>query len=179
VISLKVPENFNLLVTLRGQKGGTAGEEIVGLEETEMALSRYEGELRVIESDFPNVMMFDLNMDPLEAVNIIKNSPTTVISKVVPVEAVVRTRLDSIIEKVIALVSEKVEAGETFRVICDLRGRRYISSAGELVEAVSEALMERFPITESDEPDWIIQIEVVGDSTGVSVLKPHQVIKKE
>lgn len=175
---MKGPENFNLLVTLRGQKGSAAGEEIVGLEEVEMALSRYEGELRVIESDFPNVLLFDLNMDPLEATNIIRNSPTTVISKVVPVEAVVKTRLDSIIEKIMVLVSGKVEAGETFRVICDLRGRRYIKSADELIEAVSEALMERFPIRESDEPDWIIQIEVVGDSTGVSVLKSHQVIKK-
>lgn len=175
---MKGPENFNLLVTLRGQKGGAAGEEIVGLEEIEIALSRYESDIRVIESDFPNVLLFDLNMNPLEAANIIRNSPTTVISKVVPVEAVVKTRLDSIIEKIMVLVLGKVEAGETFRVICDLRGRRYIKSADEVIEAVSEVLMERLPIRESYEPNWIIQIEVVGDSTGLSLLKPHQVIKK-
>ncbi|MDI9614312.1 THUMP domain-containing protein [Methanothermobacter sp.] len=175
---MKVPESFNLIVTLSGQKGGPAGEEIVGIEEIEMALSRYEGELRVRDSDFPNVLKFDLDMDPFEAVNIIRNSPTTVISKVVPVEAVVRTRLDSIIERVASLVSEKVKAGESFRVICDLRGRRYIKSPEEVVEAVSDFLMERFPIKESEDPNWIIQIEVVGEATGVSVLKPHDVLKK-
>lgn len=175
---MKVPDDFNLLVTLSGQKGASAGEEIVGLEEIEMALSQYEGELRVKDSDFPNVLKFDLDMNPLEAVNIIRNSPTTVVSKVVPVEAVVRTRLDSIVEKILALASEKVKPGETFQVICGLRGRRYIKSPEEVTERVSEALADRLALKESDSPDWIIQVEVVGDETGVSVLRPGDVLKK-
>lgn len=176
---MKTPEYFNLLVTVCGQKGGVGGEELVGMEELELSLQEHESPLNIKDCEFPNVILIDVSMDPREAVKILENSPTTVISKVVPIEVVVRTRKDSILEKVIALAKEKTQPGDSFRVICDLRGRKYIKTADEIIEDLSELLMDKLSLKRDDSnPKWIIQVEVVGENTGISILKPDEILKK-
>jgi tRNA acetyltransferase TAN1 len=176
---MKPTETFNLLVTLKGQKDETAGEELLGIEEIEKALGNNENVLNVKESKFPNVVLIDLSMEPLDAVKMIGIAPTTVISKVVLIENVVRTRLENILEKVTILAGDRVVADDSFKVICDLRGRKYIKSKEELVEKISEELIEKFDLkTGVKDPDWIVQIEVVGENTGISMLNPEMILKK-
>ena len=151
----------------------------MGTEEIAMALQNYEIVLNIKESNFPNVILLDLSLEPLEAMKILENSPTTVISKIVPIESVVRTRLDSILEKVANLASDKVTSGDSFNVICDLRGRKYIESKDDLVNQISQELIEKFNLNpENKDPDWIVQIEVVGENTGISILSPDKILKK-
>ena len=151
----------------------------MGTEEIAMALQNYEIVLNIKESNFPNVILLDLSLEPLEAMKILENSPTTVISKIVPIESVVRTRLDSILEKVANLAGDKVTSGDSFNVICDLRGRKYIESKDDLVNKISEELIEKFSLNpENKDPDWIVQIEVVGENTGISILSPDKILKK-
>lgn len=176
---MKPTETFNLLVTLKGQKDENSGEELMGIEEIEMALKDNEKVLNVKESKFPNVVLIDSSMEPLDAVKMIGNTPTTVISKVVLIETVVRTRLDSILEKVDMLAGDRVVSDDTFKVICDLRGRKYFKSKDELVEKISEDLIEKFDLKSTNtDPDWIVQIEVVGENTGISILNPEMILKK-
>ena len=176
---IKPTESFNLLITLRGQKGEGAGEEAMGLEEIEMALQNEERVLNFKESNFPNVILIDLDMEPLDAVKLLSNASTNVISKVVIIEKVVRTRLESILEQVGNLASNRVVQGDSFKVVCDLRGRKYFTSTEELVEKVTEELVEKFNL-EANCPDldWVVQIEVVGENTGISVLDPEMILKK-
>ena len=144
-----------------------------------MALKDHEKVLNVKESNFSNVLLIDLAMEPLDAVKLIGNAPTTVISKVVLIEKVVRTRLDSILEKVIDLAGDRVVSGDSFRVICDLRGRKYIKSKEDLVERISEELIERFNLQyNGPDVDWVVQVEVVGENTGISMLNPEMILKK-
>ena len=144
-----------------------------------MALKYHEKVLSVKESNFSNVLLIDLAMEPLDAVKLIGNAPTTVISKVVLIEKVVRTRLDSILEKVIDLAGDRVVSGDSFRVICDLRGRKYIKSKEDLVERISEELIERFNLQyNGPDVDWVVQVEVVGENTGISMLNPEMILKK-
>jgi tRNA acetyltransferase TAN1 len=155
------------------------GEELVGTEEIELILQNYETVLNIKESKFPNVILIDLNMDPLEAVKIIANTPTTVISKVVPIEAVVRTKLDSILEKVVNIASDKVFSGDSFKLICDLRGRKYIKSKEELLGRITEELIEKFNLSaDGKDSNWVVQLEVVGENTGISILRPDKILKK-
>jgi len=144
-----------------------------------LALKYHEKVLSVKESNFSNVLLIDLAMEPLDAVKLIGNAPTTVISKVVLIEKVVRTRLDSILEKVIDLAGDRVVSGDSFRVICDLRGRKYIKSKEDLVERISEELIERFNLQyNGPDVDWVVQVEVVGENTGISMLNPEMILKK-
>ena len=164
---------------MQGQKDVNAGEEVVGIEEIELALKEHEKVLNIKDSNFPNVILLELTMNPTDAVKILENTQTTVISKVVPIETVVRTRLDSIIEKVVHLAADKVSSGDSFVVICDLRGRKYLKSKDELVEKISETLTEKYNLTSNGpDRDWIVQVEVVGENTGISLLNPEMILKK-
>jgi tRNA acetyltransferase TAN1 len=182
---IKPLDGFNLLVTVQGHKDAYTGEELIGIEEIELALSSYEPVLYIKESQYPNVILVELTMDPEEAVAILKDAPTTVISKVIPIDFVVKTQIDSILEKTLALARKKMNPGDLFVVRGDLRGRGYIKSKEELIETVSNELIDKLDESldpqslDTKNPDWIVQIEVVGDDTGISVLKPHQILKKK
>lgn len=176
---MKPTETFNLLITLQGHKSEGVGEELLGIEEIEFALQPHEPVLNLKESKFPNVILIHLVMDPEEAITILKDAPTTVLSKAVPIETVVRTRIDGIIEKTLKMLDEKAGSGDSFVVRCDLRGRKYLKSKDELIEAVSEELSDKLNLKlDNVNPDWIVQIEVVGENTGISVLKPGELLKK-
>lgn len=118
-------------------------------------------------------------MDPADAVKILRSTPTTAVSKVVPIESVVRTRLDSILEKVLILAAGKVKSGDSFAVRCDVRGRKYIKSKEDLIDKISEQIVENLDLSpDGQDPDWVVQVEVVDENTGVSILKPHEILKK-
>lgn len=176
---MKPALSFNLLVTFRGQKTPEAGEELLGIEEIEMALVDQKNLYEFKESGFYNVALIQTESNPLEVVQLLKGYPTTVISKIVPIELVVKTRPDLITEKVTSLCREKIKDGETFIVRGDVRGRGYIESKEELLTNITREVNEKL-LVEMDEsqPDWVVQIEVVGENTGVSVLKPDDFIKK-
>ncbi|MCK9150966.1 THUMP domain-containing protein [Methanobacterium alcaliphilum] len=172
-------ENFNLLITLQGQKGENTGEEVLGMEEIELALQNKESNLNFKETKFPNVILIDLNIDPKEVVQILKNAPTTVISKVVPMETVTRTRLSNILEKTMQLTGSKLDHGETITVRCDLRGKKYIESKENLIKHISDELSDKLNLSINEKnPDWVVQVEVVGENTGISVLREEDILKK-
>jgi tRNA acetyltransferase TAN1 len=151
----------------------------LGIEEIDMALKNDEQVLNIKESNFPNVILIDLAMEPLDAVKLLENAQTTVISKIVLIENVVRTRLDIILEKILDLASNRIVSGDTFKVICDLRGRKYIKSRDELIDKISDELVEKLDSKPDDsDADWVVQVEVVGENTGISILNPEMIPKK-
>lgn len=151
----------------------------MGIEEIEMALQNDEKVFNIKDSNFPNVILIDLAMEPLDAVKLLDDAQTTVISKVVLIENVVRTRLDIILEKILDLANNRIVSGDSFKVICDLRGRKYIKSREELIEKISEELVEKFDAqTDGSDVDWVVQVEVVGENTGISILNPEMIPKK-
>ncbi|MGC9516272.1 MAG: THUMP domain-containing protein [Methanomicrobiales archaeon] len=179
-VHMKPTINFNLLVTLKGQKANNVGEELLGMEEIELALQPHESILNIKDSEFANVILLDLSIKPKQALEILRNANTTVISKIVVIDEVVRTRPKLIKDKVLQIADDKINSGQSFVVRCDLRGRKYIESKEELKEYVSREVIENLNIIENDDnPDWIIQIEIIGENTGISVSKPADIIKKD
>ncbi|MEN6574446.1 THUMP domain-containing protein [Methanobacterium aggregans] len=144
-----------------------------------MALQNNESIVNIEGTEFINVVLVQLNMDPLEAAMKLKDAQTTVISKVVPIEEVVRTRKDAILEKVLIIAGEKIEKNESFVVRCDLRGRSYFESSEDLVSSVREELLEKLNLKLNEQnPEWVVQLEVVGENTGISILRPGELFKK-
>ena len=95
------------------------------------------------------------------------------------IENVVRTRLDIILEKILDLASNRIVSGDTFKVICDLRGRKYIKSREKLVDNISYELAEKLDAKpDGPDADWVVQVEVVGENTGISILNPEMIPKK-
>jgi tRNA acetyltransferase TAN1 len=118
-------------------------------------------------------------MEPEEAVMILKEVPTTVVSKVIPIDIVVSTRKDIILEKILKIAREKMDPGDSFVVRCDLRGHKYIKSKEELIKSISDQLIQNLNgYPDKKNPKWVVQVEVVGDDTGISILEPYKILKK-
>ena len=90
--------------------------------------------------------------------------------RVIPVEKVVHTDLDEIQRSVTELAG-KIEENETFRITVE---KRFTSiPTRDIVEAAAANIQHKVNLTR---PDKIVLIEVVGGLTGVSVIKPEDMI---
>jgi tRNA acetyltransferase TAN1 len=90
--------------------------------------------------------------------------------RVIPVEVVVHTRLEEI-RKASLKISSKIRDFETFRVTVEKR--RTGLETREIIKVVAEDIDNKVDL---DNPDKILLVEVLGGLTGVSVIKPRDII---
>jgi len=90
--------------------------------------------------------------------------------RMIPIEKVVRTDLGEI-QRVVTELSSKIGANETFRVTLE---KRFTSTpTRDIIEAAAQNIEREVNL---DNPDKILLIEVVGGLTGVSVIKPDEIL---
>ncbi|MHA1597030.1 MAG: THUMP domain-containing protein, partial [Candidatus Asgardarchaeia archaeon] len=90
--------------------------------------------------------------------------------KLVPVEKVVKAELDEIKDATKEII-EKIRKDESFKV--NVRKRFSDISSRKLIEEVAELLDNPVNL---DNPDKIINIEVIGEIAGISVLSPSDIV---
>jgi tRNA acetyltransferase TAN1 len=90
--------------------------------------------------------------------------------RIIPVEKVVRTDLDEI-KAVARELAAKIGENETFRVTVE---KRFTSvHARDFIEAAAGVIQRKVDL---ENPDKILLIEVVGGLTGMSLIKPSDVL---
>ena len=90
--------------------------------------------------------------------------------RAIPVEKVVRTNLNDMQQAVTELAT-KIGQGETFRVTAE---KRFTSiPTRDIIETVAANIKNKVDLTS---PNKIIMIEVVGGFTGVSIVKPDEIL---
>jgi len=90
--------------------------------------------------------------------------------RVIPVEKVVRTDLGEI-QRAITELSSKIRENETFRVTAEKRFTTI--STRDIIEAAAANIERRVDL---NNPNKIVLIEVVGGLTGVSIIKPEDIL---
>jgi len=90
--------------------------------------------------------------------------------RIIPIEKVVRTDLGEIQRATIEL-SSKIEKSETFRVTVEKRFTE--TPTRDIIEAAAANIERKVDL---NKPDKILLIEVVGGLTGVSVIKPDEIL---
>jgi len=162
---------FNLIVTtLRGQESLAAIE----LED----LLRYLGDEspEVSVTNVAGLLTARTSLDPLDVVErvrkIMEDEPWRVgnLMRMIPVEEVVESDVEKISEAVERL-SLKIPEGASFRITIEKRHTSLSSS--DIIESAAKRINRRVDLKN---PDWIVLIEVVGAYTGISVLRPDQII---
>ena len=166
-----VMEDFNLLVsTSRGNENNACSEIWFLLGEIG------DREAIVDKTEVAGLVVAKTNLDPFKAIeglrNLLKERPREFryVLKVVPIEIVVRTRIDEI-RKAVARLHYKILENETFRVTVEKRHSEI--SSRDIIEAAVENLDRKVDLSN---PDKIILIEVLGRLTGVSVIKPQDIL---
>jgi tRNA acetyltransferase TAN1 len=90
--------------------------------------------------------------------------------RIIPVEKVVRTDLGEI-EQAATDLSSKIGENETFRVTVE---KRFTETATQdIIEAAAAGIEREVNL---NNPDKIVLIEVIGRLTGVSVIKPREIL---
>lgn len=90
--------------------------------------------------------------------------------RIIPIEKVVRTDLDEIRRAVTELAS-KINADESFRVTVEKRFSQV--STRDIIEAATANIERKVDLSR---PDKIVLIEVVGGLTGISVIRPEDIL---
>jgi tRNA acetyltransferase TAN1 len=90
--------------------------------------------------------------------------------RVIPVEKVVRTDLGEI-QRVATELSSKIKENESFRVTVEKRFTT--TSTHDIIEAAASIIERQVDL---HHPNKIVLIEVVGGFTGISVLKPEDIL---
>jgi len=164
-------EEFNFLVTCR--KGD---ERHAKVEAEEVFRKIGDNAPLVWKTKFSGLLACKSSLDWLEAVKeirrLIDEDPTTffLTLRYIPVAKTVRTDLDEIKDAVKDMI-DVIGEDESFRVTVEKRGSPL--SSRDIILGVAELIDRKVDLKN---PDWVVLIEVVGDITGVSVLKPNDVI---
>lgn len=163
--------NFNLLASTTRSGGKWASAEL-------LKILNELGDIEAVahETSVLGLVVADTKLDPFEAVHkmrgLLKEVPWTFRSvlKVIPIEKVVGTEVETISSAVSELV-HKIDVNETFRVTVDKRHSAVHTNA--IVEAVASRIVNEVSL---ENPDKIILIEVLGGITGISILKLEDIL---
>lgn len=164
-------KDFNLLVTTARGNEEDACSEIwyllgnIGDQAAEVDKTRITG-LIVAKTIF----------DPFDVIeklrNILKEKPCEFrfTLRVIPIEKVVHTDLNEI-KEAIAELSSNIEESETFRVTVEKRFTTL--STKDIIEAAAVNIKHRVNLSN---PNKVVLVEVVNGFTGVSIIKPTDVL---
>jgi tRNA acetyltransferase TAN1 len=90
--------------------------------------------------------------------------------RILPVETVVPSDVGDIRNAAIKLAQPKLRPEDTFRVTVEKRHTDI--SSREIIAAIADLINNKVSL---ENPSWIISVEVLGKSTGISVIKPNQI----
>ena len=164
-------KDFNLLVTTaRGSEEDTCSEIWYLMGEIGDAAVKVE------RTGITGLIAAKTVLDPFEVVGkfrlILKERPYEFrySLRIIPIEKVMRTDLGEIQRTTIEL-SSKIKENESFRVTVEKRFSSTPTNA--LIEAAATIMERRVDL---NHPDKIVLIEVVGGLTGISILKPNEIL---
>jgi tRNA acetyltransferase TAN1 len=165
-------DDFNLLATtMRGNERSMCNELLYMLKE-ELG----DVQAQTAKTKIRGLIVGKTSLDPVEVVGKFRNILTErpyefrYALRIVPIQIVVRTDLSEIKKSTQELAS-KIGENQSFRVTVEKRFTEFHSI--DIIEAAAGDLNRRVDLKN---PDWILQIEILGRLTGISLLKPTDVL---
>lgn len=164
-------KKFNLIVTtFRGQ------ETIAVSELRDFLVYLGDNEPVVEMTRISGVLTASTSLDPFHVIEkareILSNEPWRISSllRFIPIEEVAATRIEDIVD-IAGKLSAKIPEDASFRITIE---KRHTSlSSRDIITCVAEKINRRVDL---ENPDYIVLIEILGGVTGVSVIKPDQIL---
>ncbi len=160
--------NFNLLVTTYRHR------EYDALDELTLLLQRFGDESPILEiQEVSGIILAITNLNPFELTTkykeLLAEEPWQFryILRSIPIERSFYTDLKNIEIEVENLVMKKLNKNDSFRITIEKRHTSLRSK--EIITSIANKLSEYQVSLEN--PNWIILIEIIGNKTGISVLR--------
>ncbi len=166
-----VLKDFKLLITT------ARGDEDNACSEIWYLLKEVGDEAAIVDrTNVAGLIAAKTSLDPFEVIkrfrDVLRERPYEFrySIRIIPIEKVVPTDLNEI-ERVATEMGGRIGKDETFRVTVE---KRYTSlSTRDIIEAAASNIERKVDLTK---PDRILLVEVVGSITGISLIKPDDVL---
>lgn len=133
----------------------------------------------IIHSAVPGIILSLTKTDPFEIIHrlrlFLERDPDFIqyICRMVPIEICIETDFELIIKSVKDLLASKSDMVKDGTFAIKIRKRSFEIKRSQLVEEIAADIHN--PVNLKN-PDWIVWIEIIGNSTGISILKPDDVL---
>ncbi|MCP4761668.1 MAG: hypothetical protein GY870_07790 [archaeon] len=131
-----------------------------------------------IEPAIPGLLLIDSKLNPFEVIKelkkiLLKDSDFfQYILKIIPIDRVVGTNLKLMKTTVNELLIEKSEITSKGNFAINIRKRSTNLHTKEIIDEIAEGIENKVNLKK---PDWIIQIEIIGEDVGISILTPDDI----
>ena len=89
--------------------------------------------------------------------------------RMIPIQTITETEMDKITESVIKL-KDVIKQDDSYRITIEKRNTDVSST--EIITDIAKIFPNKVSL---NQPDWIILIEILGDKTGISILKDSEI----
>ena len=136
-------------------------------------------ESNILKTGMRGILTVETKIDPLEFIDYVKKKineePWSIryCLRIIPIQHVTVTSLPEIKQSVEDL-KDIIQKDDSYRITVEKRNSD-ISSI-EVISAVAKIIPNKVSL---ENPDWIIQIEIFGNKTGISILKKNTIFSLE
>ena len=144
--------------------------------ETKNEISKILDELGDQEPEILNVgmrgiLMVNTIIEPSKIIDYVKNKmieePWLIryCLRIIPIQMITETEIDKIKQNVIKL-KDRIQKNDSYRITIEKRNTSI--SSNEIITEIAKIFPNKVSL---NQPDWIILIEILGNETGISILK--------
>lgn len=161
--------HFNLIVsTFRNAENNAKGEIFHLLDRLGDSKSKSESVMSGLIVVNTSLDVFDL-IDQLRELVIDEPWEIHYILRLLPIEIVIPTRLEQLSIEISKLCT-KMKQKDTYRITVEKRQNNL--SSREIISAIAKEIKNKVDL---QNPDWTILVETIGQYTGISILRQHQI----
>ena len=147
--------------------------------ETKNELNKILDELGDQEPEILNVgmrgiLMVNTVIEPSKIIDYVKNKmieePWLIryCLRIIPIQMITETEIDKIKQNVIKL-KDTIQKNDSYRITIEKRNTDISST--EIITEIANIFPNKVSL---DQPDWIVLIEILGNDTGISILKDDE-----
>ena len=131
-------------------------------------------EPEILNVGMRGVLMVNTIIEPSKIIDWVKNKiieePWLIryCLRIIPIQRMTDTEIDKIKQTVIEL-KDTIQKNDSYRITIEKRNTSISSS--EIITEVAEIFPNKVSL---NQPDWIILIEILGNETGISILKDDE-----
>ncbi|MDE1765749.1 MAG: THUMP domain-containing protein [Thaumarchaeota archaeon] len=162
---------MNLIVTCSRHLEEEASDEI-----SKTLVTLGDAESKTEHSRFSGIVVVDTSLDPFQVVDKIRtkilDEPWSIryCHRFIPIQESMRTTLENIVAAV-QKHAGRMQSGDSYRITVEKRGSEL--STKELIDSIAGIVKNKVSL---EEYDWNITVEILGDITGISILKDPDIV---
>ena len=157
---------MNLIITCARNLESETKNEIMKILD---ALGDQEPE--ILNVGMRGILMVNTIIEPSKIIDWVKNKiieePWLIryCLRIIPIQRITDTEIDKIKQTVIKL-KDTIQKNDSYRITIEKRNTNI--SSNEIITEVAEIFPNKVSL---NQPDWIVLIEILGNETGISILK--------